>query len=237
MRAFWGILISVFLGLAWSVSQAATLSGKVNFKGTAPKRKPLRMNADPVCMKLNPKPALSEKVVVNKDGTLKNVFVYVKSGLTQKSFPAPKGPVVIIDQQGCQYTPHVFGIRVGQTLEIRNSDPTLHNVHAMPKANPQFNVGMPVKGMKITKKFSKPEIGAKIKCDVHPWMRAYANVMDHPFFSVTGTDGSFEIKDLPPGKYVLSAWHEKYGTKDMNVTVEKGKPATINFEFAATAKK
>jgi len=235
MTRFFSIFGLAITTIAFTV-QAATVSGTVNFKGTAPKRKRIRMSADPICNKLNKTPVFSEKTVVNKNNTLRNVFVYVKEGLEKKSYPVPKESIVVFDQQGCKYSPHVFGIRTGQTLEIRNSDPTLHNVHVMPKKNPQFNVGMPIKGMKISRKFDTPEIGAKIKCDVHPWMRAYANIMDHPFFSVTGEKGAFEIKDLSPGKYVFAAWHEKYGTRNVNVTVADGKPTNVTFNFNSMKK-
>lgn len=230
--AFSGVLALAFLVTSAS---AATLGGKVTFKGTPPSPKPIKMNADPVCMKLHAKAVSMDNVIINSNGTLKNTFVYVKEGLAGKKFPSPTTPATF-NQQGCQYTPHVFGMMVGQPLEILNSDPTLHNVHAMPKANPQFNAGMPMKDMKITKKFDKPEVMVKIKCDVHPWMSAYVGVMEHPFFSTTGDQGTFEMKDLPAGKYVVTAWHEKYGTQDQTVTVEEGKPMNIEFTFTGTEK-
>ncbi len=189
------------------------------------------MSADPQCANLNKTPVFSETVVVNPNKTLKNVFVYIKDGLTQK-YPTPaENVVVVFDQKNCTYSPHVFGLQVNQNLEIRNSDPTLHNVHAMPKINSQFNLGMPMKDMKMTKKFAKPEIGAKFKCDVHPWMNAYANVVEHPLFAVSDATGNFTIKDVPAGKYTVQAWHEKYGVMDASVTVEAGKDAKIDFDY------
>lgn len=224
---------SVVLGLALlSFGANAAVKGKVAFKGTAPKNPELKMNADPYCKAAHKAPVLSETVVVNGNGTLKNVFVYVKDGLTQK-YPAPAATVTVkFDQKGCQYLPHVFGIQVGQTLEILNSDATLHNVHAMPKTNAQFNVGMPKQGMVIKQKFAKAEIGAKIKCDVHPWMNAWANAVEHPFFAVSDDKGEFNIKDVPAGKYTVAAWHEKLGTKEGTLTVEAGKDAVLDFEFS-----
>ncbi|HLG19121.1 MAG TPA: carboxypeptidase regulatory-like domain-containing protein [Bdellovibrionota bacterium] len=231
---FWHIAAPVVaLLVSMNSFAAATVSGKVNFKGTPPAAKPIKMNADPNCMKLHAKAVMTDYVIVNKNGTLKNAFVYVKDGLTGKSFTAST-TAVTFDQRGCQYAPHVFGMMVNQPLNILNSDPTLHNVHAMPKASKQFNAGMPVKDMKITRKFEKPEIMVPIKCDVHPWMKAYVGVLDHPYYSVTNDEGAFEIKDLPVGKYTVTAWHEKYGTKDMSITVEVGKPATIDFTFEST---
>jgi len=215
---------------AFNGVQAAAVKGKVTFKGEAPKAKRINMNADPNCVKLHKEAVSTDYVIVNKNGTLKNVFVYVKDGVTGKNFPTPT-TAAVFDQRGCQYTPHVFGMMVNQTLEILNSDPTLHNVHAMPTTNKQFNAGMPIKDMKITRKFDKSEIMIPIKCDVHPWMKAYVGVLDHPFFGVSGDDGSFEIKDLPAGKYTVTAWHEKFGTQDMTVTAAEGKPAQIEFTF------
>jgi hypothetical protein len=204
----------VFSGAA----MAAAVSGKIVFEGTAPALEKIGADADPACQMIHPDGVSSEEVVVNPNGTLKNVFVYVKEGFAGKTFETPKTPV-ILDQLGCQYQPHVFGIQVNQPLEILNSDDTLHNVHALPKNTKEFNLGMPIKGMKLTKAFTAPEVMVKLKCEVHPWMAAYAGVLDHPFYSVTASEGVFEIKDLPPGQYVLEAWHETYGTLTQSVTI------------------
>lgn len=207
---------------------AANVTGSIKFEGAAPARKPLDMKADPKCAAANKTKALSEKVIVNSNKTLKNAFVYIKEGKT----PAPAATQkVVFDQKNCTYTPHVFGIQVGQTLEIINSDETLHNVHAMPKVNPQFNQGMPKKDMKITKTFSKPEIGAKIKCDVHPWMSAFANVVENSYFAVSDDNGKFNISGVPAGSYTVAVWHEELGTKEAKLTVTD-KDATVDFSFA-----
>ena len=208
---------------------AGTVTGKVNFTGTAPQMEQISMNADPVCSSLHSEPVYAETVIANSNGTIKNVFVYVKEGLEGKTFPVPTSPVTI-DQKGCQYKPHVFGIQVSQPLEIINSDSTLHNIHSLAEKNKQFNLGMPIQGMKMTKKFSAPEIMAKFKCDVHPWMNAYIGVLPHPYFSVTGDDGTFEIKDVPPGDYTIEAWHEKYGVQTQKVTVTET-PSGVEFTF------
>lgn len=210
---------------------AGSIGGKATFQGTAPAAAPVKTDADPKCKLMHPQGLASDQVVVSADGGLKNVFVYVKKGLEGKAFETPKTPVVF-DQIGCQYTPKVFGVQTNQTLEIRNSDDTLHNVHSLPKNSPQFNLGMPIKGMKLKKTFTKPEVMVKIKCEVHPWMAAYAGVLDHPYFAVSGDDGSFEIKDLPPGDYVIEAWHEKYGAQEKQVTVTEA-AQTCPFEFKA----
>jgi hypothetical protein len=212
---------------------AATITGKALFEGQTPVAQPVRMEADPVCLSLHTEPVTTEEVVANPNGTLKNVFVYVKEGLSGKSFPAPTTPV-LFDQIGCKYEPHVLGVQVNQPFEILNSDGTLHNVHALAKTNKEFNIGMPIKGMKIKKQFTAPEVMVKMKCEVHPWMAAYVGVLDHPFFAVSGDDGSFQIKDLAPGNYVLEAWHEKYGTATQNVTIAaEGDTQDVSFQFKA----
>lgn len=209
---------------------AADITGKVAFDGTAPKGQRLRMNADPVCMKAHKDPVVSEDVVVNGNGTLKNVIVYVKDGLGSRKFE-PSKQKVVFDQEGCLYVPHVLGIQTGQELEIVNSDPTLHNVHSLSKDNPSFNIAQPKQGMKLTRKFEKPEL-FKVKCEVHTWMGAYIGVFTHPFHAVTGSDGSFSLKKLPAGEYTIEAWHEKLGTQTMKVKVGATDTKTVDFKFA-----
>ena len=160
----------------------------------------------------------------------KRQFVYVKEGLAGRKFPMPTQSITL-DQHGCRYVPHVFGIQVGQTLEILNSDPTLHNIHATPKGNQEFNMGQPIQGMKFERKFSKPEIMVPFKCDVHGWMNAYVGVLEHPYFDTTGSDGKFDISTLPPGDYVIEAWHEKLGAQTQNVTIGEKETKEITFTF------
>jgi plastocyanin len=161
-----------------------------------------------------------------------NVFVYVKSGLAGKKFPTP-ATAVAFDQKGCTYHPHILGMMVNQKLEIKNSDETLHNVHSLPKNSKQFNIAQPKKGMKMTQTFDKPEVMVKVKCEVHNWMSAYIGVLDHPFFAVSNDKGAFEIKNLPAGEYELEAWHEKYGTKTMKVSVGAADTKTADFSYQA----
>ncbi len=221
MRSFQLLMLFFFM---WMLSfanagWAATLSGNVRFEGKAPEAQRLDMAADPTCVALHSGGVHSEEVVVNPNGTLKNVFIYVKEGLAEQVFEPPTDPV-ILDQKGCRYIPHVFGVQTGQAIQIVNSDATLHNVHSVAKQNKEFNLGMPIQGMKIKKKFDKPEVMAKFKCDVHPWMAAYAGVLGHPFFNVTDDEGLFEIKNLPAGNYVVETWHEKYGLQSHKVSID-----------------
>ncbi|MCB0403163.1 MAG: hypothetical protein KDD51_00155 [Bdellovibrionales bacterium] len=211
-------------------AQAATISGKIAYSKDAPKDKPIRMNADPYCANANKaNPATDERVVVNPNKTLKNVFVYIKSGAKKGSAPTQ---AVVFDQKGCVYHPHVIGVQVGQPFDIVNSDATLHNVHSMAKKNAGFNMGMATKGQKVTKTFSKPETMIKFKCDVHGWMTAYVGVVDNPYFAVTGDDGSFTLKDVPPGDYTIEAWHEKLKTKTATVKVAgAGDAKTVDISF------
>ncbi len=210
---------------------AGNIVGKVNFKGAKPAATMIKMNADQKCLKMHGgKDVASDQVVVNPNNTLGDVFVYVKKGLEGKTFPTPTQKVVI-DQKGCMYHPHVFGMMTKQPLEVINSDPTLHNIHALPKNSSQFNIAQPIKDMKITKTFDNPEVMVKIKCEVHNWMAAYVGVLPHPFFSVTNDKGEFEIKNLPPGTYEIEAWHEKFGTQTMNVTVGASDTKTADFTY------
>ena len=221
-------LIAV-LGISFS-AVAGDVTGKVAFDGKAPAAARLRMDADKVCARAHKAPVSGEDVVVNKNGTLKNVLIYVKDGLGGKKFNAPSSKMVF-DQEGCIYKPHVMGIMVGQELEVLNSDPTLHNVHSLSKANTQFNQAMPMKGMKLSKKFEKVET-FKVKCEVHPWMAAYIGVFNHPYYAVTDDNGNFTIKGLPAGSYTLEAWHEKYGTQTMKVTVDAAGKAIADFKYS-----
>jgi len=196
---------------------------------------PIKMDADPVCAGLHTTPVQTEKVITDGAGHLANVFVYVKAGLPAGgNYPVPATPAVI-DQKGCQYLPHVQGVMVGQKVKIINSDPTLHNIHAHAKANPEFNQGQPFEGMEMEKVFDKVEVMIPFRCDVHPWMASYMGVLEHPFFAVSKADGSFEIPNLPPGSYTLEAWHESLGTQTADVTVAAGAPADANFSFKPAA--
>jgi len=208
-------------------STVSTISGRITLQGTPPKPERIQTRSDPNCKA----PVFTESYVVGKDGALQNVFVYVKDGLGKYTIPVPTEPVVLA-QKNCTYEPHVLGIMAGQPLELRNDDPTLHNIHAVPNANREFNMGQPIQGMRQTHVFSATEVMVPFKCDVHKWMNAYVGVLDHPFYSVTGADGSFELTGLPPGTYTIEAVHEKLGRQTQTVTVgPKESKTDIAFAF------
>jgi plastocyanin len=211
---------------------ASTITGTVKLEGTPPEARVIRMSSDPLCMPEGP--SLSEVVLVGPDNGLQNVFVYVKDGLGDRAFQAPQTPVVL-DQQGCKYMPHVFGVQVGQPVLIKNSDGTLHNVHAVPKLNTEFNFGQPLKGMETTRTFDKPEVMVPFRCDVHGWMAAYGGIVPHPFFAVTANNGSFEIKGLPAGTYTIETWHERFGLQTQTVTVDGTAAGKADFTYKAGA--
>lgn len=203
------------------------ITGTVTLQGTPPPNPTINMSSDPYCMKLG---TATTPVFVVSEGGLENVFIYVKDGLGTMKFPAPATPVVL-DQKGCAYTPRVFGIQVGQSLDIVNSDETLHNIHALPMANREFNRGQALQGMKYTTTFTAPEVMLPFKCDVHKWMNAWVGVLEHPFYAVSGKAGAFSLSGLPPGTYTIEAWHEKLGAQTQQVTIGAKESKPISFVF------
>jgi len=199
---------------------ADTISGKVTFSGTKPTLRRIQMDANAACAKAHPDGLPSPEVILNQDNTLQNVFVYVKAGpgLAGKTFPAPKESVKI-NQVGCMFEPHVVAAMVNQPIEITNSDPTNHNVHVMAETNPTFNVSQLPKAPPKVATFAKPELGLVLMCNIHPWMRVYANVVSNPYYAVTGADGTFTIRGLPAGIYTVEAWHEKFGAQEKKIKV------------------
>jgi hypothetical protein len=201
--------------------------GVISFKGSVPKLPSLDMTQDPGCP-TQPQP--SEAIAV-KNSKLANVFVYVKDGLPQGKFAVPSEPAVL-DQKGCRYLPHVIGIMAGQPLKILNSDTADHNIHDLPRNNAEWNQSQMPTDPPIVKTFAHPEMMIPLQCNQHPWMRAYVSVLPHPYFAVSGADGSFQIKDLPPGEYTLVAVHEKFGEQTIKVKVGAKEIAKADFSFA-----
>jgi len=209
-----------------------SVTGKIAFEGDAPKFKAISMDADSACAAKHSSPVMPEAVVVNKNGTLKNVFVYIKTGLEGKNFAVPADPITL-DQNGCMYVPHVVGIQAKQTLKVVTSDNTTHNIHPMPKVNQEWNISQPPGADALTKTFSRPEVSIPVKCNQHPWMRAYIHVISHPFFAVSSDDGTFTLKGVPPGKYTIEAVQEQIGAMTGEITVTAKQPATLDFKFKA----
>jgi plastocyanin len=212
---------------AADAANAGGVSGTVTYAG-ADSDTEIKMNADPVCAGLHKTPVDTNNINT-KDGKLADVFVYVKSGLTG-TYPAP-AEAKTLDQQGCLYHPKVFGIQVGQKLTIKNSDPTLHNIHALPAKNTEFNQGQPFQNMQFDKTFDKPEVLLHFKCDVHPWMSSFVGVVENPFYAVSDESGAFSITKLPPGKYTIAAVHPTLGEKTQDVEVAPNQTATVSFAF------
>ncbi|HVM93893.1 MAG TPA: carboxypeptidase regulatory-like domain-containing protein [Terriglobales bacterium] len=206
---------------------AATITGTVTLTGTAPKMTKIDMSQDPACKGMN----MSENVV-DDGGKLSNVFVYVKSGLGDRTFPVPT-EAVTIEQSGCKYHPHVLGVMAGQTVKVVNSDPTTHNIHPTPKDNREWNESQPPQAAAIEKNFAREEIMLPVKCNQHPWMRMFVNVVKNPFYAVTGPDGKYEIKGLPPGDYTIAFVQEKLGTQEQKVTVAAKDSKTVDASFKA----
>jgi plastocyanin len=211
-------------------SKAGDLTGRVVLQGQPPATPAPEMDA--ACQRESGGTAAVENFVV-RDGGLENVFVYVKNGVSGYYFDMPTDPVKV-DQKGCRYVPHVFGVRVGQPIEFSNSDPTMHNVNAAPKVNQGFNFSQQMAGMRAQRTFKVPEVMVRVKCDVHPWMSAYAGVLDHPYFAVTANGGRFELKDVPAGTYTVEAWHERLGTQSQQVTLGENESKEVTFTFTAT---
>jgi hypothetical protein len=231
-------------GGAKYTGDVGSVTGAIAYIGTPPAPKKIDTSADPVCGQKNPNLSTEDTVVTN--GKLANVFVYIKDGTTAAgkkvgdyAWDTPTTEATL-DQNGCHYRPHVLGLMTNQKLKITNSDPTQHNIHPTPKNNPEWNQTQPNGAPPIEKTFGRAEVLIPVKCNQHPWMKSYIGVMKHPFFAVSGEDGSFTIKGIPAGKYTVAAWHEggAAGTeKTMEVTVTANGSAKADFAFgeAATA--
>lgn len=224
-----------------SSGNEGSIAGAVSFTGEAPAPKQISMDADAACAQNNANPQTEDVVV--KDGKLANVLVYIKDGkttdgksITSFAFEVPATEVTL-DQKGCRYIPHVLGIMAGQKLKVTNSDPTAHNVHPSPKSNKEWNQSQPAGAQPIIQSFSRAEVVVPVKCNQHPWMKANIGVLRHPLYAVSGENGAFEIKGVPPGTYTVATWHEKYGEKTQSVTIGAKETKTQDFAFDASAGK
>ncbi len=213
---------------------AGTVSGTIKLDGAAPKMKTINMAAEPNCASAHTgSPAMTEDVVAGDGGTLQNVFVYLAGDFSAYSLPAPT-TAAQIDQKGCQYHPHVLGMMAGQPLNVVNSDMTTHNIHPVPKNNREWNESQPPGSAPIMQNFAHEEVAIPVKCNVHPWMKAYIAVLGSPYFQVTGKDGSYTIANVPPGTYTVTAWHELYGATTSMVTVGPSEKKTVDLTVKAT---
>jgi hypothetical protein len=236
MKAYIGAWTLAVLTGSSQFAFGAEITGKVKLKGTPPPERTIEITGahEATCGKIHPKdkPVKTRHYVVSPDKGLANVFVYLKEGAK----PAPaKGESPLLDQIGCLYEPYVLGAVAGQKIKIRNSDDFLHNVHATPKKNPEFNFAQVVKGQVNEKAFEKPEVLVRMKCDVHEWMFAYIGVVEHPYFAVTDKDGSFKITDVPAGDYTIEAFHLKAGAKTEKVKLGDSDKKTADFELEVPA--
>jgi plastocyanin len=209
----------------------ATVRGLVKFEGSVPKGRPISMAADPSCAHQHSSPVLEQEVMTDAKGDLQNAIVFVSAGLGDRTFEAPAEPAVV-HQKGCLYQPHVLAVRANQPLRVVNDDPTSHNIHPTPANNREWNKAEPP-GASLDERFAREEIAIPVKCNVHPWMHGYIAVFKHPYFAVTGKDGSFDLSSLPPGTYTIEAWHEKLGISTQTITIGTNETKEITFVFKA----
>jgi len=213
---------------------AATVTGTVRFTGHRPARQKIDISEDPACVKANPGGFYDESLIVGPSGAVANTFVYISKGLEGKNFPKPAS-VVVLDQKGCKFTPRILGTEPGQQLDVTNSDAVTHNVHPLAKFNREWNQSQGPGDPPVKRKFARQEIMMRVKCNIHNWMRAWIGVVDHPYFAVSGVDGSFRIPNLPPGDYTLHAWHETLGESEQSLHVGPNESKAVSFTFSSTS--
>lgn len=215
-----------------ATASGGEVTGKVTFTGTAPANPTIDMAEEPTCKEKYGAETPRDPVIMASNGNLANVVVYLKEGAPQGQ-ARPAGETPTLDQEGCVYRPRVLAVMVNQPIKIKNSDAVLHNIKAVPKANRGFNISQPSQGMETERTFARAENAIPMQCNVHGWMKANVFVFDHPYYAVTGEDGSFSIRGLPAGTYTLEAWHEKLGTKTGTVTVDAEGKGTASFTFSS----
>jgi len=235
-RYFSSLMLLVFAGsgmavVAGSPAGTATIEGKVTYTGTPPKMKPIDMSKEPVCAKEHNPPELVQTVTTAAGNSLEYVVIYISKGAPEETTPPTQA--VRYDQKGCMYTPHVLPMEVDQPLEIYTDDPVAHNIHPMPKLNPEWNKSQPPGTPPMQTKWDKAEF-IPVKCNIHPWMHGYFVVLKTNHYAVTGEDGSFSLKGLPAGSYTVTAWQEQYGFQNQDITVGAGETKTVNFTYKVT---
>ena len=213
---------------------AGSIVGTVTYNGPVPILPPIDMSASPACVQANPSPVRPPGILVGDGGTLANVAVFVKEGIGNYTFDAPTTPA-ILSQKNCLYEPHVMALMTNQPFEIENDDPTMHNVHPMPKHNRQWSNSQPAGSAALKSVFSRPEFAMPVLCNIHPWMRAFVFVFDHPYYAITPKSGVFTLSNLPPGTYTIEAWHESLGTLDQVVTIGPRESKVVAFTFKSNA--
>jgi hypothetical protein len=221
--------LAVTAGGSRPITTGASVRGVVKFNGTLPKPKLVNMAADPSCAKQHPSPIYAQEIMTDGEGDLQNVVVFIADGLGNRKFDPPAEPATI-DQKGCMYSPHVLAVQANQPLHVVNDDPTAHNIHPTPANNREWNKAQPP-GTSLDESFAREEVAIPVRCNVHPWMHGYVAVFKHPYFAVTGKDGSFDLSGLPPGTYTIKAWHEKLGTASQTVTIGGNETKEISFVF------
>jgi plastocyanin len=209
---------------------AGSISGEIRYTGKRPARKAIDMSNDPACVEAHHGKAVDESLVVSPNGSLANAFIYVKEGLQGKHFAAPSAPVVI-DQNGCWFRPRIVGVQTGQVFEVINSDPVTHNIHPMAQVNREWNHSQGAGDPPMVRKFLKPEVMIRVKCNIHSWMHAFIGVVDNPYFTVSKEDGSYSIENLPPGTYTIGFWQEALGTQERQITVAPHSNTQVNLTF------
>lgn len=245
---FFGLIISVLLTACGGGGQESppparqatpldmatvgTLTGAVRFEGTVPEQSVAQLSGWSECAAQHPQGNPPAGDVLVREGKLQNAMVYIKDGLGNRVFTAPT-ETVEMDQKGCVFIPRVLGAQVGQPLKFLNSDPMAHNVHGFAQQAKPWNISLSVKGTARSVKVDKPESMIEVKCDIHPWMRAYVGIFDHPYFALSDADGSFTLKNVPPGEYTIEAWHERFGTRTQKVTIGAKETKAIEFAFTA----
>ena len=217
-------------GAAVDSTTAGAITGSTFLEGALPASQSIDMSSEPACAKANSSASDSREVVTGENGALANVVVFVKNGLENYRFDAPK-QAAVLDQQGCAYDPRIVALMANQPLEIHNDDATIHNVHATPKSNSEWNKAQRAGSPPLRVSFPTPELAIPFMCNVHPWMRAFVFVFANPDYAVTTNAGKFELRNLPPATYTIEAWHERYGKLDQSVTIGARESKAISFRF------